>query len=287
MDSSPAAAPLIAISIGNTRTQVARFGKGGLDDVERFPNDNLAPIVERVTTWWKEHGNVNLPDFAEGQPAIALASVNDPIANRLASAIEDQLTIEVFRIGDDMPVPIGQQLDRETITGVDRLLNAAAAFERLKQACVIVDAGTAITVDFVDGQGTFHGGAIAPGAAMQLKALHEHTAALPELAFRAPDAEPFGRNTTQAMLQGVYHGIRGMVQRLVEQYAEAYGAFPLVVATGGDAQTLFANHELVDRIVPELTLLGIASAARHALSDDDGDDETVDGRRGPSDRDEE
>jgi len=283
MVSTPAGSKLIAISVGNTRTQVARFTDHQLDEVERFTNDSIPPIVQRVTAWWKEHGNVNAPDFAAGQPAIALASVNDPIATQLVAQIEDDLTVEVFRIGDDMPVPIGQHLDRETITGVDRLLNAAAAFKTLKQACVIVDAGTAVTVDFVDGQGTFQGGAIAPGATMQLKAMHEHTAALPELEFRAPDAEPFGRNTTQAMLHGVYHGIRGMVQRLVEQYAEAYGAFPLVVATGGDAQVLFGNHELVDRIVPELTLLGIAAAARHALSDDEDSDEADEHRRASSD----
>src|SRR6185503_5698731 len=81
-----------------------------------------------------------------------------------------------------------------------------------------------------------------------------------------PDNEPFGRNTTQAMLQGVYHGIRGMVQRLVERYAEHYEAYPLVIATGGDAATLFEGDPFIDRIVPELTLLGIAVAAKHALS---------------------
>ena len=69
-------------------------------------------------------------------------------------------------------------------------------------------------------------------------------------------------------LQGVYHGIRGMVQRLVEQYAEHYGAFPTVIATGGDAQVLFGNDELVERIVPELTLMGIAAAARYALAEE-------------------
>jgi type III pantothenate kinase len=168
-----------------------------------------------------------------------------------------------------VPVPIGQQLDPETITGVDRLLNAAAAFDRVKQACVIVDAGTAITIDFIDGQGTFHGGAIAPGAAMQLKALHEHTAALPDLSFRAPDNEPFGRNTAQAMYQGVFYGIRGMVQRLVEQYAQSFGAFPMVIATGGDAKVLFENDELIERIVPDLTLLGMAVAAQHSVKDQD------------------
>ena len=141
----------------------------------------------------------------------------------------------------------------------------------MKQACIIVDAGTAVTVDFVDGEGTFHGGAIAPGGALQLRALHEHAAALPELKFNAPTDEAFGRSTSQAMLQGVYHGIRGMIWRLVEQYAEAYGAYPMVIATGGDAEILFARDELIDRIVPDLTLMGIAAAARRSLVSDDAD----------------
>ena len=256
---------LIAINIGNTRSHLGLFTSGELNQSDRFDNANLGTIVQTITTWWR--------DLAElPGAAILLASVNDPIANSIASAVEDQLTIEVYRVGDDVPIPIGTQLDRETITGVDRLLNAAAAYDRIKQALVVVDAGTAITVDFVDGEGTFHGGAIAPGASMQLRALHEHTAQLPELKFKAPEDEPFGRNTAQAMYQGVFHGIRGMVQRLVEQYAEHYGAFPLVIATGGDAPVLFEKEELVDRIVPELTLMGIAAAAKHALAEGDGEE---------------
>ncbi|MCI0362265.1 MAG: type III pantothenate kinase [Phycisphaerales bacterium] len=252
---------IIAISVGNTRTQIGQVEQGELQHSERLSNDDLAAVVQAVTRRWKDIAD--LPGAA-----VLLASVNDPFAERVVSAIEGQLSVDVYRVGEDVPIPIGQQLDPETITGADRLLNAAAAFDRVKQACVVVDAGTAVTVDFVDGQGTFHGGAIAPGAAMQLHSLHEHTAALPDLVFRAPEPEPFGRNTSQAMYQGVFHGIRGMVQRLVEQYAEHYGAFPLVIATGGDAPVLFDKEELVDRIVPDLTLLGIASAAKHALSDD-------------------
>jgi type III pantothenate kinase len=251
---------LIAIDVGNTRTHVGQFAGGELAQSKRIANGDMGAIVETVSEYWKQ---------VTGQPnaSVLLASVNDPMADRISSAVEDQLSIEVFRVGDDVPVPIGQQLDPETLTGVDRLLNAAAAFDRVKQACVVVDAGTAVTIDFVDGEGTFHGGAIAPGATMQLHAMHEHTAALPDLPFRAPDNEAFGRNTAQAMLQGVFHGIRGMVQRLVEQYAEAYGAFPLVIATGGDAPVLFEKEQLVDRIVPELTLIGIAAAAKHALAE--------------------
>lgn len=252
---------VIAINVGNTRTQVGRFEGDSLKHAERFANADLPPIVEAVAREWKSFDETS-------QAAVLMASVNDPFADRLTSALEDQLSLEVYRVGADVPIPIGQQLDPETITGVDRLLNAAAAFDTIKQACIIVDAGTAVTVDFVDGHGTFHGGAIAPGATMQLHALHEHTAALPDLPFRAPDAEPFGRNTAQAMYQGVFHGIRGMVQRLVEQYAESYGAFPMVIATGGDAQVLFETEELIDRIVPDLTLMGIAAAAKYALAED-------------------
>ncbi len=253
---------LIAIDVGNTRMQLGQFIDGELEQSEQFDNDQLALIVQTVLEWWQ-------PVASLRQPLILLASVKEKVAGQLSSALSDQLSVEIYEVGDDFPAPIGRQLDPETITGVDRLLNATAAYDRIRQACVIVDAGTAVTVDFVDGEGTFHGGAIAPGAAMQLRALHEHTDSLPELTFRLPDDEDaFGRSTAQAMLKGVYQGIRGMVARLIEQYAEDYGAFPKVIATGGDAKLLFENDDLIDAIVPDLTLLGMAITARHALAAD-------------------
>ena len=256
---------LIAASVGNSRTQIGEVIDGELKLSERFDNDQLAAVVQRVLAWWAEIAD-------RSQAAILLASVNQAVSSRLAAMIEDQLHVPIYRVGDDLPVPIGCQLDPETITGTDRLLNASAAFERVQQACVVIDAGSAITVDFVDGEGTFHGGMIAPGAAMQLHALHQGTDGLPDLRFARPDPEAFGRSTSQAMLKGVFHGIRGMVQRVVELYAESYGAYPQVIATGGDAKTLFQNEELIDNIVPDLTLLGIVAAAKHALASDQVDD---------------
>jgi len=161
-------------------------------------------------------------------------------------------------------VPIGRQLDPESLVGVDRLLNAAAAYDTAKQACVVVDAGTAVTIDFVDGEGTFHGGAILPGVRMMLQALDEKTAQLPEVGFKPP-AEAIGHNTAEAMLTGVFHGVRGAVRELTEKYAEQYGAYPRVIATGGDAPALFEGYELVEDIVPELTLQGLSVARRHQL----------------------
>lgn len=256
------APPLLALQVGNSRVQVGRFEDGQLVESLRFETEDPAAIVRAAAERWDRMRS-------ESQAVVAVASVNERVAGPLVAQLGRELGTEVYRIGEDLPVPIGESLDPETIVGVDRLLNAAAAWDRLKQACVIVDAGTAVTVDFVDGEGTFHGGAIGPGARLQLRALHEHTDALPLVDFRRPSDDPFGRNTAEAMLRGVFEGVRGMVWRLVERYAQGYGAFPLVVATGGDAETLFRDDELINRIVPDLTLHGMAVAVRYGLADDD------------------
>ena len=246
---------LLAINVGNTRTQVGAFIGGKLSEQRRLDNSGPQAIGDAVA---ELHEAVR-----DGESAIYLASVNEEAAERATGQVAQRLGVAVVRIERDVPVPIGRQLDPEAIVGEDRLLNAAAAFERLKQACVIVDAGTAVTVDFVDGTGTFHGGAILPGLSMQAAALHERTAQLPLVEFQRP-SEPIGHNTVQAIRAGLFHGLRGAVRELVERYAEFYGAYPKVLATGGDAQTLLEGYDLIDAVVPELTLEGMALAYRYA-----------------------
>jgi type III pantothenate kinase len=248
---------LLAISVGNSRTVVGHFQASTLQGHDHLDNADLKAVVQGIERHWKS--------LDDTDAMVVLASVNGEVADKLLPEIEAATGAEVHRIRRDLPIPIGTCVDDDSTVGEDRLLAAAAAWDALKQAVVVIDAGTAITLNFIDGEGTFHGGAIAPGATMQLKAMHEHTALLPRVAFAQPDGkDPFGRNTAEAMLLGVYEGIRGMVRRLVERYAEHYGAFPMVVATGGDAEILFRGDELVDRIVPELVLHGMAVAARHA-----------------------
>ncbi len=249
---------LLAISVGNTRTRIGTFLDGVLVDRTAFDH---GLSTEKIT----EQLNAAYEPLRDSQdPVVILASVNATQAEQITQAVGVGLGLAVQRIEQDVPVPIGRQLDPETIVGDDRLLNAAAAYDVLKQACIVVDAGTALTVDFVDGAGTFHGGAIAPGAPLMLRSLHEHTAQLPEVTLAKPD-EPIGHNTVQAMRSAAYHGIRGMVRELVEQFAEVAGAYPIVIATGGDAEVLFKDDELFDRIVPDLTLQGIALTRQSAM----------------------
>ena len=128
--------------------------------------------------------------------------------------------------------------------------------DRARLSRNLVDAGTAVTVDCCNDKGEFLGGAIAPGVDMMLTALHERTAKLPQVDLATPQGV-FGRSTKEAIRQGVYFGVRGMVRELVENYATELGSWPELIATGGDAQKLFEGWELVHAISPDLTLYGV------------------------------
>ncbi|MEM6458504.1 MAG: type III pantothenate kinase [Planctomycetota bacterium] len=248
---------LLAVSVGNTRTRIGGFVDGRLAETATFVNERNGKITDAI-----DHAYAPLRERESA--AVLLSSVNPSVAEEVAAALAAHLGHEVLRVERDVPIPIGRQLDPEAMVGEDRLLNAAAAYGVLKQAAVVVDAGTAITVDFVDGAGTFHGGAIAPGGQLMMDSLNQRTAALPEVEFGRPDGA-IGHNTHAAMRAGAYYGLRGLVRELVERMAEELGQFPMVVATGGDGALLFKDDEMIDRVVPDLTLMGLELTQRVAL----------------------
>lgn len=250
---------LLGISIGNTRTQIGRFVAGSLDTRVVVSNDDEKALRTTLVEAFE-------PLIEDAEAVVLIASVDGATCEKVTSLVRKELQANPLRVEQDVNIPVGRQLDPEAIVGEDRLLNAAAAFHSLQQAVVVVDAGTAVTVDLVDGAGTFHGGSIAPGVAMQLKALSEHTDQLPDITMAKPE-EAIGHNTVEAIRSGVFFGIRGLVRALVEQYAVELGAFPLVIATGGDAELLFQDDELVDRVIPDLTLQGLGVTAKKALEE--------------------
>jgi len=256
-DEAEHALNLLAISIGNSRTRLGTFLDGKLIESQAIDNSNGAAFAGAIDEAFA-------PLRSHDDTAILLASVNPAMEEGIRSHLGKQTNKPVWRVDKDLPIPVGRQLDPETLVGDDRLLNAAAAYDTLKQACIIVDAGTAMTVDLVDGAGTFHGGAICPGAQMMLNALHGRAAQLPELELTPPRGA-IGHSTTEAMLSGIFHGVRGMVRELTEQFAEQIGTYPTVIATGGDADLVFGHYELVDRVVPELTMMGMLVTLRTSV----------------------
>jgi type III pantothenate kinase len=243
---------LLVLNVGNTRLAIGVFVAGELDSVTRIEHDRRAEWVQRITAAWeriKGHENA----------ALAGACVNPPIIEAIEHAVVQATGEQIDWVGRGIDLPIPVLTENPQQTGVDRVLNMAAAYEQMQKACVVVDAGTAITVDCCNDQGEFLGGAIAPGVSMMSDALHGRTARLPRVELQAPSG-PIGQNTEQAIRHGLYHGIRGMVKELTENYATLLGAWPDIIATGGDAETLFAGWELVHAIAPDLTLFGIALA---------------------------
>jgi type III pantothenate kinase len=251
---------VLAINIGNSRLAVGELIAGKLESVTRLSHAQRGDWPVILEQSW-------LRLSKQGPTAVVVASVNPPLDELLEQTVLDTTGQRALWVGTDLDVPIQVLTDVPAETGVDRILGVAAAYKQLGRACMVVDAGTAITVNLCNDEGAFLGGAIAPGASMLLHALHEHTAQLPHVALNIPQG-PYGRNTQQAILGGVYYGIRGLVRELASNYAKALGAWPLIIATGGDAMNLFEGWELIHSISPNLTLCGIALAyAAHSHGD--------------------
>lgn len=255
---------LIAICVGNTRTRVGHFHNGELVIASTVSSADAEAVAETVRTLVAELE----------APVVMMSSVRPAAADAIEAAVEQiPAAGKVGRVGREIAIPIRHTLDDDSTVGQDRVLNAIAAFEKAGQACIVVDVGTAVTVDFVDGEGVFHGGVILPGLNMMLRALHEQTAALPALSFAMPDATrgTLGKDTKHAMTLGVLAAVRGGVRQQAEACAEFYGAYPAIIATGGDMAVLESDG-LIEHFVADLQLLGVAACVRKAL-----EAETTDG----------
>jgi type III pantothenate kinase len=198
---------------------------------------------------------------------LVAASVNPAALKALEAAAAEALNEPVLVVGRDLPLPIDTDLPEPESIGVDRLCCAVAAYDRLGRACVVADFGTAITIDCVNHEGVFLGGAILPGLGMGADGLHARTAQLPRVELECP-RWTFGKDTRQAIVGGLIAAARGALRELVEAYATELGHWPIVILTGGDAR-LVCEHpsesELVQAVVPDLGVRGAALAYYNSL----------------------
>ena len=243
---------LLAVNVGNSRVALATFVGGELMASERVELDDAAGLTAAVERLW---GHFDERANAE----VCGASVNPIAQERIEHAVTAATEKSVQWVGREIDLPVVIKTDKPAETGVDRVLNVAAAYEQMEKACVVVDAGTALTVSLCDDKGAFLGGAIAPGVRLMLESLHGRTAKLP-LVTAARPAGPVGRTTEEAIRVGVVGGLRGLVKEIVEGFAEQLGNWPDMICTGGDAALLFGDWEFVHAVSPDLTLYGIALA---------------------------
>lgn len=198
---------------------------------------------------------------------VGLCSVTG-LVDPLREAAQRWFGVIAFTV--DADAPSGLRFDYHDMRqlGADRIANAAAARQRYPGCdLLIVDAGTATTVDAVSADGVHRGGAILPGIGLWAQVLRERTAALP-LVTVAAAPEPLGRSTRDNIASGLYFGHLGAIRELLARIgpaAFAADARPFILGSGG-AATLFAGAGLFDAVDPDLTLAGTRLLLRRSLS---------------------
>ncbi len=185
-----------------------------------------------------------------------ICSVVPPVDKEIKEALGRLLDKEVNFVGEDITVAMPVITDNPHEVGADRIVNAVAAHALFKGAAIIVDFGTAITVDLVTDKGEYAGGAIAPGVGISTEALFTRTALLPRVELKRP-AHVLGTNTIEAIQSGIYYGFSGLVDGIIKGIIEEYGSRPPVVATGGLSGAFRGGSEFITDMDEFLTLKGL------------------------------
>lgn len=184
------------------------------------------------------------------------AAIASNVGSQDLKAIQNQLGIAIQELDHNSSLPIKIVYNSAESLGADRIAAAVAIHARFpEQAAMSIDLGTCITYDFVNAQGDYLGGAIAPGLSMRSKAMNQFTAKLPEVELSFPSA--FIGNSTQHSLQsGVMHGVQYEIEGMISAAEKKFGKIQ-VILTGGDAFRLvkvIKNHIFAD---PNLVLKGL------------------------------
>jgi type III pantothenate kinase len=280
---------LIAVDIGNSRIKLGRFEplrEEASDSELPVPGSTLdLPIAfhtgefdeARFAAWCHEHVASSAPWMVASVHQGAVGHFR-ALHARLASKASAQWPLHRITFMDlDMHI----RVESPASVGIDRLLAALAAnrLRRSDRAAIVIDLGSAITVDLVDAHGAFQGGAILPGIAMSARALADQTDALPQVDAnelgRPP--EPLGKSTVAAIESGLYWGAVGAIRELIRRLSIGQDIPPDVFLTGGAsalvtgflAQSFAADDArnlLSVRHVPNLVLSGIALVDQMASS---------------------
>lgn len=257
---------ILAVDIGNTNIKLGLFLEGArMPSVSIAVADNAAVAVKLAELWNMVPAATRSTE-GKKEGVIVLASVNSAATESFAALCKDELGEKVLEIGigKDIELPIKVATDYPADTGTDRVLAAAAAWIVAQQAVVVADIGTAITVDAVDEDGQFVGGVIAPGLGLCAKALHENTAKLPLVEVEKPKL-PIGANTKQAINNGIFYSIAGLIETSVRKFAEELGGWPQTIVTGAAGELFKDECEFVDNFVDDLVLSGIVLAYKKHL----------------------
>jgi type III pantothenate kinase len=244
---------LLAVDVGNTQTHLGAFDGERLVEHWRFQTRAGATgdeLAERIAGMLALSG-IGLADLG----AVCVSSVVPPLGTQYEQLTERYTSASCLAIGPGVKTGMPIRIDNPLEVGADRLVNAVAAYERFKTACVVVDFGTGINFDAVSEAGEYLGGAIAPGLEISLTALVERAARIGRIDLEEPETA-IGRSSRAAIQSGVIFGFAGLIDGVVRRIEDELDEVQLL-ATGGLASTIVPFTETIDEVDEMLTLKGL------------------------------
>jgi len=250
----------LAFDIGNSRTHVGKFQEFRSDEmplpVDTFSYPTLSSQPPELDSWL---GGEKLPWFA--------ISVQRQGLERLRRLAEQDEMAESISVLIHTDLPIQTSLVQPGKVGADRLAAAVAANQVRTpgRAALVIDAGTAITIDAVDEDGVFVGGAILPGIGTMARALAQQTDQLPDVFVdlnKSPKA--IGIDTTSALQSGLFWGSVGGIKETIRRITSQLNTNqpPQLFFSGGDVKAFAPWVDLPVEVVPDMALRGVAVAVR-------------------------
>lgn len=248
---------LLAIDIGNTNIVFGVFNNNDLIFEWRISTDKNKTSDEYGLLFKQvfEYSNINDEDIDQ----IIIGSVVPDLISTVVRAMNRYFNIDPLIVDTDTNLGIVNKYTNPEEVGTDRLINSVAAYNRYKSAAIIVDIGTAISFDYINENGEYLGGAIAPGLGIAAQALFCKTAKLPKIELEKPE-HIIGTTTEESMQSGLVNGYIGLVDYIIEKILEEKNKTEdevKIIATGGFSKLIMQSSKYIQEIDKMITLKGL------------------------------
>jgi type III pantothenate kinase len=250
---------LLALDIGNTNIVAGLFSRDTLIDIWRLATRRQC-TGDEMAIFLKSTFELCDMIFSDVD-GIVISSVVPSLTPEAEKMAQKYFSCPWLIVNSHTNIGLKNAYDNPREVGADRLVNGIAAWSKYQKACVIADFGTATTVDAVSKDGTYLGGALAPGIHISANALFDAAAKLPRVErlelLEAP-ASTLGKNTMHSVQAGIIFGYAGLVKELMSRCLEELNEPEIVtIATGGLAEIIAPLVPQIQHIEPHLTLEGL------------------------------